>query len=145
MMVYMLNTYHLHVVSVEKEIFNGIVKKIQLSGIEGDLGIFPGHSPLITLIKPGILKISKINNSLEYMYLSGGILEVQSTVVTVLADTVIRAEDLDEQKVQQSKQLAEEKIKNFRRMDLNYVKISAEIAKSIAKLRLVELSKNKLS
>lgn len=137
------NSYNLHVVSIEKEIFSGIVKKIQVLGIEGEMGIFPGHSPLITLIKPGILKILKICNYEEYIYISGGILEIQQNIVTILADTAIRAEDLDEKKAQESKNLAEEKIKNIRRGDANYVKISAEISKSIAKLRLIELTKNK--
>lgn len=141
----MIDSYHLHVVSVEREIFNGIVKKIQVSGIEGEMGIFPGHSPLITSIKPGILKLFKINHDEEYMYLSGGILEVQNNIVTILADTVIRAEELDEKKAQESKRIAEEKIKHMHHGDINYVKISIEIAKAITKLRLVELTKNKYS
>lgn len=136
-----MDSYNLHVVSVEREIFNGIVKKIQVSGIEGDMGIYPGHSPLITLIKPGILKIFNSINNIEYMYLSGGILEVQHHTVTILADTVIRAEELDEKKAQESKLLAEEKIKHIRHGDVNYIKIAAEITKAIAKLRLIELIK----
>lgn len=137
----MTDSYHLHVVSVEREIFNGIVKKIQISGIDGDLGIFPGHSPLITLIKPGILKIFNTINHQEYMYLSGGILEVQYNIVTILADTIIRAEELDETKAQESKRLAEEQIQHMHHGDINYIKISAEISKAIAKLRLIELIK----
>lgn len=138
------NSYKLHVVSVEKEIFSEIVKKIQVLGIEGEMGVFPGHSPLITLIKPGILKISKIYDYEEYIYISGGILEIQQNIVTILADTAIRAEDLDEKQAQESKNLAEEKIKNIHQGDANYAKISAEISKSISKLRLIELTKNKL-
>lgn len=139
----MNSSYHLHVVSVEKEIFNGIVRKIQVSGIEGEMGIFPGHSPLITSIKPGILKIFKTSNYIEYMYLSGGILEIQHDIVTILADTIIRAEELDEKKAQESKRLAEEKIKHMRHGDRNihYIKIVAEMSKAIAKLRLIELAK----
>lgn len=138
----MINSYHLYVVSVEQEIFNGTVKKIHISGTEGDIGIFPGHAPLLTTIKPGILKIfKKKHHDVEYMYLSGGIIEVQKNIVTVLADTVIRASDLDEKKAQEARRLAEEKIKHTRHGDVNYIKISAEITKAIAKLRLIELTK----
>lgn len=139
------SSYNLHVVSVEKEIFIGVVKKIQVLGIEGEMGIFPKHSPLITLIKPGILKILNIHNHEEYIYLSGGILEVQKNLVTILADTAIRAEDLDEKRAQESKRLAEEKIKRIQHGDANYIKIASEISKAIAKLRLIELHKNKLN
>lgn len=137
----MQNSYHLHVVSVEKEIFNGIVKKIQISGIEGEMGIYPGHSPLITLIKPGTLSLLNVDNHIEHMYLSGGIIEVQKNVVTILADTVIRATELDEQKAQESKRLAESKIKHLQYGDVNYIKIAAEISKAIAKLKVIKLSK----
>lgn len=137
----MTDSYHLHVVSVEREIFNGIVKKIQVSGIEGNMGIYPGHSPLITSIKPGILTIFNLTYHVEYMYLSGGILEVQQNIVTILADTIIRAEELDEKKAQESKRISEEKIKHIRHGDINYIKIAAEISKAIAKLRLIELTK----
>lgn len=135
------NSYNLHVVSIEKEIFSGKVTKIQVLGIEGEMGIFPGHVPLITLIKPGILKIFNISNHEEYIYLSGGILEVQQDIVTILADTAIRAEDLDEKKAQESKRLAEEKIKNIRHIDTDYIKTALEISKAVAKLRLIELTK----
>lgn len=136
------NAYNLNIVSLEKEIFSGPVKKIQVLGIEGEMGIFSGHTPLITLIKPGILKIFKIyNHNKEYIYLSGGILEVLYNTVTILADTAIRAEDLDEKKAQESKLLAEEKIKHMRYGDPDYIKISLKISKAIAKIRLIELTK----
>lgn len=135
------NIYQLNVVSVEKNIFNGTIKKMQVMGIEGELGILSGHSPLMTLVKPGILKILKPNNHLEYMYISGGILEVQPNIVTVLADVVLRAEDLDEKKAQESKRLAEEKIKNIQHRNLDYIKISLEISKAIAQLKLIQLTK----
>lgn len=135
------DSYNLHVVSIEKKIFIGMVKKIHVLGIEGEMGIFPGHAPLITLIKPGILNIFKIYDQKEYIYLSGGILEVQQNIVTILADTAIRAEDLDEKKAQESKRLAEKKIKHMHHGDADYIKIILEISKAIAKLRLIELTK----
>lgn len=136
-----LNSYNLHVVSLEQEIFKNTVKKIQIMGTEGEMGILPGHSPLITSIKPGILKIFQKSNHEEYIYLSGGIIEVQKNMVTILADTAIRAEELDEKKAQESKRLAEEKIKNLNHKDINYIKIASEISKSIAKLKLIELTR----
>lgn len=135
-----VNSCQLNVVSVEKSIFSGIIKKIYVMGVEGELGIFPGHSPLLTLIKPGLLKIFQVYNN-EYLYLSGGILEVQPTVITILADVAIRAKDLDEKKVRDSKRLSEEKIKKMRHGDVDYIKISMEISKAIAQLRLIELTK----
>nr|WP_187284229.1 F0F1 ATP synthase subunit epsilon [Candidatus Blochmannia vafer] len=137
----MTYNFQLHVVSVEKKLFDGIINKIQVMGVEGEMGIYPGHSPFITFIKPGILKISKLCNSEEYMYLSGGILEVQPNIVIILADMAIRAEDLDEKKAQESKRLAEEKIKNMTSRGVDYIKISTEISKAIAQLRLIELLK----
>lgn len=92
----MAMTYHLDVVSAEQQMFSGLVEKIQVTGSEGELGIFPGHAPLLTAIKPGMIRIVKQFGHEEFIYLSGGILEVQPGSVTVLADTAIRGQDLDE-------------------------------------------------
>lgn len=86
----MAMTYHLDVVSAEQQMFSGLVEKIQVTGSEGELGIFPGHAPLLTAIKPGMIRIVKQFGHEEFIYLSGGILEVQHGSVTVLADTAIR-------------------------------------------------------
>ena len=83
------NTYQLDVVSAEQKMFSGRVEKIQVTGSEGELGIYPGHAPLLTAIKPGMVRIVKEHSEEEYIYLSGGVLEVQPSVVTVLADTAI--------------------------------------------------------
>lgn len=92
----MAMTYHLDIVSAEKQMFSGLVQKIQVKGSEGELGIFPGHAPLLTAIKPGIVHIINQYGEEECLYLSGGILEVQPSVVTVLVHSANRGRDLDE-------------------------------------------------
>ncbi|OZI14957.1 F0F1 ATP synthase subunit epsilon [Sodalis-like symbiont of Philaenus spumarius] len=134
-------TYHLDVVSAEKQMFSGLVEKIQVTGSEGELGIFPGHAPLLTAIKPGMVRIVKEHGNEEYIYLSGGVLEVQPSTVTVLADTAIRGEDLDEARAMESKRQAEKHINNSHG-DIDYAQASAELSKALAKLRVIELTKN---
>ncbi|RLR17875.1 F0F1 ATP synthase subunit epsilon [Sodalis-like symbiont of Bactericera trigonica] len=133
-------TYHLDLVSAEKQMFSGLVKKIQVTGSEGELGIFPGHAPLLTAIKPGMVRIVKEHGNEEYIYLSGGVLEVQPSTVTVLADTAIRGEDLDEARAMESKRQAEEHINNSHG-DIDYAQASAELSKALAKLQVIELTK----
>lgn len=87
-------TFHLDVVSAEKKLFSGLVETFQVTGSEGELGIFHGHTPLLTAIKPGMVRIVKLHGHEEYIYVSGGIVEVQPGTATVLADTAIRGEDL---------------------------------------------------
>ena len=106
----MAMTYHLDVVSAEQQMFSGLVEKIQVTGSEGELGIYPGHAPLLTAIKPGMIRIVKQHGHEEFIYLSGGILEVQPGNVTVLADTAIRGQDLDEARAMEAKRKAEEHI-----------------------------------
>ncbi|CAL4317622.1 ATP synthase F1 subunit epsilon [Buchnera aphidicola] len=105
-------TYQLNVVSFETNIFSGLVKKIQITGSEGELGIYPGHTPLLTFIKQSGY-ICFLNNlgKKEYVYISGGILEVQPFEVTVLADIAIRAMDLDKNFILEEKRKYEELIK----------------------------------
>ncbi|WP_029685133.1 F0F1 ATP synthase subunit epsilon [Tatumella saanichensis] len=136
----MAKSYHLDVVSAEQQMFTGNVQHVQVSGSEGELGIFPGHAPLLTAIKPGMVRIVKENNSEEYIYLSGGILEVQPTAVTVMADTAIRGEDLDEARALEAKRKAEDHM-NKSHGDVDYAQASAELAKAIAKLRVIELTR----
>ncbi|MBA2817761.1 F0F1 ATP synthase subunit epsilon [Candidatus Pantoea persica] len=136
----MAMTYHLDVVSAEKQLFSGLVQKIQVSGSEGELGIFPGHTPLLTAIKPGMIRIVKQHGEEEYIYLSGGVLEVQPGSTTVLADTAIRGTDLDEARALEAK-LKVEAHMNSSHGDVDYAQASAELAKAIAKLRVIELTK----
>ncbi len=132
--------YHLDVVSAESRLFSGMVQKIQVTGSEGELGIYPGHAPLLTAIKPGMIRIVKQPGEEEFIYLSGGLLEVQPNIVIVLADTAIRGEDLDEVKAMESMRKAEAHIHSSHG-DIDYAQASAELARAIAKLRVIELTK----
>lgn len=135
-----LTSYQLEVVSAESHLFSGVVQRIRVTGIEGELGIYPGHTPLLTTIKPGMVGIVKTDGDEEFIYLSGGILEVQPTSVTILADTAIRGEDLDEAKAQEAVRMAEEHINNPA-SDMNFAQASAELSKALAKLRVIELTR----
>lgn len=136
----MAMTFHLDVVSAEQQMFSGLVQSIQVSGTEGELGIRPNHAPLLTAIKPGMVHIVKQQGEEEYIYLSGGVLEVQPGAVTVLADTAIRGTDLDEARAMEAKRKAEEHM-NTSHGDVDFATASAELAKAIAKLRVIELTK----
>ncbi|MFQ3264952.1 MAG: F-type H+-transporting ATPase subunit epsilon, partial [Colwellia sp.] len=92
-----LLTVNLNVVSAEESLFSGSIKSLQITGSEGELGILPGHAPLLTSLKPGMVLITKADGNEEVIYLSGGMLEVQPNNVIVLADIATRAADLDEQ------------------------------------------------
>lgn len=109
----MAMTIHVDVVSAEEKIFSGLAEFVTLPGESGELGILPGHTPLITRIKPGAVAIKLPNQEApEYVFVNGGILEVQPNCVTVLADTAIRGADLDEAKAQEAKRAAEEAMAN---------------------------------
>jgi len=132
----MAMTYHLDVVSAEQQTFSGLVEKIQVTGSEGELGIYPGHAPLLTAIKPGMIRIVKQHGHEEFIYLSGGILEVQPGNVTVLADTAIRGKDLDEAKARESLKAAEEARRNAS-SDLEIAKVEAEMSSIAAQLAAI--------
>ncbi|BAC24155.1 atpC [Wigglesworthia glossinidia endosymbiont of Glossina brevipalpis] len=131
--------YQLTVISAENFIFSNLVKKSNITGSEGNLGILPGHAPLITKIKPGLIHIISSKNIEEYIYLSGGILEINSNVVTVLADTAIRGKEIDEKKAIESKKNAEELILKSKERH-EYIRAVIELSKAIAKLRVCKLS-----
>ncbi|OOS00481.1 F0F1 ATP synthase subunit epsilon [Canicola haemoglobinophilus] len=132
-------TFKLTVVSAEQHIFNGEVKSIQATGTEGELGILAGHLPLLTAIKPGIIKITFEDDAEEVIYISGGFLEVQPTVVTVLADVAIRGEELDGERILEAKRKAEQNIVSGAK-DANYEMLAAKLSKELAKLRAYELT-----
>lgn len=136
----MASQFELAVVSAERKIFCGDVTSIRISGIEGELGIYAGHTPLLTAIKPGMVKYTLADGKEEFIYVSGGFLEVQPTVVTVLADTAIRGEELDEQRILAAKRKVEENLGKTNDADL-----TAKLAREIAKLRVYELTKTKLA
>jgi F-type H+-transporting ATPase subunit epsilon len=133
----MAMTAHLDVVSAETEIFSGLVEHIQVSGSEGELGIYPGHAPLITGIQPGMVRVIKQFGEEELIYVAGGILEVQPGTFTVLADTAVRAEDLDEAAAAEAKKHAEEKMANSSG-EFDYAEAAIELAEAIAQLRLIK-------
>ncbi|AAM67581.1 F0F1 ATP synthase subunit epsilon [Buchnera aphidicola (Schizaphis graminum)] len=130
--------FYLDIVSVEKRIFSGLVDRIQVSGSEGEMGIYPGHTQLLSIIKPGVIYIFHKNKTEECLYISGGILEVQPSVVSILADVAIRGIDLDRKRVVKAKKQAEE---YFKKETTNVKKddVLLEISKAIAKLRVLEI------
>ncbi|MEO9943700.1 MAG: F0F1 ATP synthase subunit epsilon [Paraglaciecola sp.] len=129
-------TVQLDVVSAETSIFSGEVEAIQVTGSEGELGIHPGHAPLLTTLLPGMVRLVQ-NGDEENIYINGGVLEIQPGSVTVLADTAIRAEDLDEQAATEAKKRAEEHIANPG-ADFDYAEAAIELAEAIAQLRLIQ-------
>ena len=133
----MAMTVNLDVVSAEVEIFSGLVETVQITGSEGELGIHPGHAPLITGLRPGMVRVVKQYGDEELIYIAGGILEVQPGSITVLADTAVRAEDLDEQAAEDAKKHAEETIAKGG-ADFDYAEAAIELAEAIAQLRLIQ-------
>jgi len=131
------NTIHVDVVSAEESIFSGRARFVALPGESGELGILPRHTPLITRIKPGSVRIEMADGGEEFVFVAGGILEVQPDRVTVLSDTAIRGKDLDDQKAQEAKAAAEEALKNAKgEMDLARAQSELAImAAQIAALR----------
>jgi F-type H+-transporting ATPase subunit epsilon len=107
-----MNTIHVDVVSAEESIFSGEARFVALPGEAGELGIFPRHTPLITRIKAGSVRIELADGSEEFIFVAGGLLEVQPNCVTVLSDTAVRGKDLDDEKANEAKALAEEALMN---------------------------------
>jgi F-type H+-transporting ATPase subunit epsilon len=133
----MANTIHVDVVSAEDLIFSGDAEFVALPGEAGELGIYPKHTPLITRVRPGAVRIQLAGRSEEeFVFVAGGILEVQPNRVTVLADTAIRGADLDEAKAQEAKQRAEELMQN-KDATIDYAKAQAELAAAIAQLAAI--------
>ena len=130
-------TMHCDIVSAEKEIFSGRVTMVIASGTMGELGIMPGHAPLLTGIKPGPVRLKFDNGEEQVFFASGGFVEVQPGTVTVLADTALRADDLDETAAQQAKELAE-KVLQDQAADFDFSVAAAQLAEASARLRTVE-------
>jgi F-type H+-transporting ATPase subunit epsilon len=139
----MANTLHVDVVSAEELIFTGEAEFVALPGETGELGIYPMHSPLITRIRPGAVRIKVAGRSdEEFVFVAGGILEVQPKGVTVLADTAIRGADLDEAKAQEAKRKAEELMLS-KDTQIDYAKAQAELATAIAQLAAIAKLRHK--
>ncbi|QJC30133.1 F0F1 ATP synthase subunit epsilon [Enterobacteriaceae endosymbiont of Plateumaris sericea] len=132
----MYKEYFLNIISIEKKIFNDSVQSIKIPGIEGDLSIYPGHIPLLTLIKPGVIYINQKQHN-QYIYISGGILEIKKKQVNVLADIAIKSSDLNEKIILQNKYQIEKKI----HFDKNNIVAIRELSKIIAQLKVIQLIK----
>lgn len=128
-----MNTIHVDVVSAEESIFSGEAKFVALPGEAGELGIYPRHTPLITRIRPGAVRIEKTDGSEEFVFVAGGLLEVQPNHVTVLSDTAIRGKDLDEAKASEARKVAEEAVKNAK-SDIDLAKAQSELAVMAAQI-----------
>ncbi len=129
---------HVDVVSAEELIFSGETEFAVFPGEAGELGIYPRHAPLLTRVKPGTVRLKKPGvDDYELVYVSGGVLEVQPTLITLLADTAIRARDLDEAKLLEAKRRAEEALKN-RATDIDFATAESELAQTLAQLKTIK-------
>ncbi|AWK84238.1 F0F1 ATP synthase subunit epsilon [Photobacterium damselae] len=134
------NTFQLSIVSAEGPLFSGPAHALAVSGIDGELGIRPGHSPLLTKLKPGVASfVVDLQLPEEVLYISGGIVEVQPSIVTVLADTAMHGKDIDKARADEARRAAEENI-NKHADDVNFAQAQMELAKAMAQLRAVELT-----
>ena len=139
----MANTIHCDIVSAEESIFSGAVKMVFATGEMGELGIAPRHTPLLTRLKPGQVRVQREGGEEEFYYVSGGLIEVQPHMVTVLADTAIRAHDLDEAAVQRAKEEAEKALAD-RTTDLEVAEAQAKLAEAIAQIAALERYRKKM-
>jgi len=137
-----MSIMHLDIVSAEEEIFSGNVKNIIASAIMGEVGIYPKHTPMITPLKPGEVKIITEENEEKLFFISGGVIEVQPDIVTVLADTAIRGKDLDEAKAIESKKRAEEALAD-KSDNIDAAKALAELAQAAEQLKMIDAMRKK--
>ncbi len=135
---------HCDIVSAEKEIFSGLVEMVIAAGSEGDLGICPGHAPLLTSIGAGPVRIIKQGGEEELFFVSGGYLEVQPNVVTILSDTAQRADDMDEAAAIQAREEAVKALHN-RSSDFDYSKVASQLSEAAARLRTIQQLKKRLN
>lgn len=135
-------TLQCNVVSAKETIYSGEISMLIATGVEGEVGILPGHIPFITLLKPGAMQIKTSNGNDEMVYVSGGVLEVQPHLVTVLADTAVRAHDLDEAKILEARRHAEQTLQN-QKADIDTSAALAALAESLAQLQTLQKFKNR--
>lgn len=138
----MAATFQCRVVSAREELYHGEISMLIASGSEGEIGILSGHTPLITLLKPGAMRVQKPDGTEEVIYVSGGVLEVQPKLVTVLADTAVRAHNLDEAKIVEARKKAEQMLVN----QSDTVQTNAALlalAESLAQLQTIQKYKNR--
>jgi F-type H+-transporting ATPase subunit epsilon len=139
----MAMTLHVDIVSAETEIFSGTATMVYAPAEMGEVGIAPRHAPLLTRLKPGEVRVQTDGGKEQSFFVSGGMLEVQPHVVTVLADTAIRAADIDEAEALEAKERAEKMLAD-KTADIDYAKAQAELAQSIAQLRAIQKLREKM-
>ena len=138
----MAMTVHCDIVSAEEALFSGLVEMVIAAGTEGDVGIAYGHAPLLTGLQPGPIRIIKQGGEEEIYYISGGYLEVQPSVVTVLADTALRADDMDEASALEAKKHAEAALNN-QSSEFDYSRAATQLAEAAAQLRTIQAIRRK--
>lgn len=132
----MASTVHCSIVSAEEEIFSGMVEMVVATGTIGELGILPGHTPLLSGVKPGPVRLMLEGGEEEIFFASGGFIEVQPTAITILADTAIRADDIDEAAAREAQQKAERELAD-NRADIDFARVNSELAEQAAMLRTI--------
>ncbi len=132
----MASTVHCSIVSAEQEIFSGQVQMVVATGTMGELGIFPGRQPLLTGVQPGPVRLKLESGEEEVFFASGGYLEVQPSAITILADTALRAHDLDEAAAQEAQNKAEQELAN-NKSDIDFGRVQADIQETAAMLRTI--------
>lgn len=132
----MASTVYCSIVSAELEIFSGMVEMVVATGTIGELGILPGHTPLLSGVKPGPVRLILEGGNEEVFFASGGFIEVQPTAITILADTAIRADDIDEAAAVEAQQKAQRELAD-NRADIDFARVSSDIAEQAAMLRTI--------
>ncbi len=138
----MAMTMHVNIVSAEAEIFSGTVESVFAPAVMGEVGIYPRHTQMLSPLKPGEIRVVKEGGEEDFFFVSGGMLEVQPHVVTVLADTAVRAKDLDEAQAIEAKKRAEQALKD-RQGDMDYARAEAELAEAVAQLQTIQRMRKK--
>ncbi|MDH5694191.1 MAG: F0F1 ATP synthase subunit epsilon [Gammaproteobacteria bacterium] len=138
----MAMTFHVDVVSAEEELYSGTAEMLFAPAVDGEVGILAHHTPFLSPLKPGELRIQLEGGEEHFIYVSGGILEVQPHVVTVLSDTAIRAKDIDEAAALEAKERAEKALKD-KQSDIDYARAEAELAEAIAQLQTLQRLRKK--
>lgn len=138
----MAMTVHVDIVSAEAEIFSGPAEMVFASGVMGELGILPRHAPLLTKLKPGEVRVVRPEGEEEFYYISGGMLEIQPHGITVLADTAVRAKDLDEASALEAKQRAEQALRD-QQGEMELAKAEQELAQAMAQLQAIQKLRKK--
>ena len=138
----MAMTTHLDIVSAEELIYSGLAEMVTCTGSLGELGIAPGHAPLLTKLRPGPVTVRHQGGEEEIYYVSGGMLEIQPNTITILADTALRAGDVDEAAAKQAQKQAQEELNN-QNAEIDYSKATSELAEAAAQLRTLQAIRKK--